>query len=53
MKRSILLWLLALVITLASAVYQRMTGPTHPERGNFVLEGQSAAYKLPCAHVIG
>ena len=53
MKRSILFWLLALVITLASALYQRMTGPTHPERGNFILEGQSAAYKLPRAHIIG
>jgi len=52
-KRSILLWLLALVITLGSAVYQRLTGPTHPVRGQFVLDGQSAAYKLPCAHIIG
>ena len=53
MKRSILLWILALLITLLSAVYQRMTGPTHPVRGKFTLAGQTFAYKLPCAHVIG
>ena len=30
MFRNILFWILALVITLASAVYQRATGPTYP-----------------------
>jgi hypothetical protein len=53
MKKSILLWILAVAITLFSAAYQRLTGPTHPEKGRFVLDGRSVAYKLPRAHVIG
>lgn len=52
MKRSILLWILAIIITLASAVYQRLTGPTHPERGSFTLDGQTVKYRLPRAHII-
>lgn len=52
MKRSILLWILAVIITLASAVYQRLTGPTHPERGTVTLDGQPVKYRLPRAHVI-
>jgi hypothetical protein len=40
------LWTLALVITLASAVYQRLTGPTHPARGSVKLAGQEIQYRL-------
>ena len=29
-------WLLAIVITLALSIYQRMTGPTHPKRDEIV-----------------
>jgi hypothetical protein len=42
-----LLWLLAVVITLGSAVYQRMTGPTYPLRGQAVVEGTEIGYRLP------
>ena len=42
-----ILWLLALLITLGSAVYQRMTGPTYPLRGKASLGGESIRYKLP------
>jgi hypothetical protein len=44
--KSWVLWLLAFVITLGSAVYQRMTGPTYPLRGSTKLEGQEIAYRL-------
>jgi len=51
MKR-FFLWLLAVVITLASAVYQRMTGPTYPLRGRAALAGSEIKYKLPRSHEI-
>ncbi len=34
-------WLIALVVTLSAAVYQRLTGPTWPLRGKAHLAGKS------------
>lgn len=45
MKKT-LLWIFAVALTLSSAVYQRMTGPTHPVRGNIELAGEEIKYKL-------
>jgi len=45
-KRSILLWLLAVVLTISSAVYQRMTGPTHPIRGSVKVGENDISYTL-------
>jgi hypothetical protein len=42
-----LFWFLAVTITLGSAVYQRMTGPTYPLRGKAVLAGTEVKFKLP------
>lgn len=53
MIRSILLWILAFLITIASAVYQRMTGPTHPFRGKMNIAGQQISYKLDRTHDAG
>ena len=53
MSRNVLFWILAIVITLASAAYQRLTGPTHPFRGKVVVSGHTVSYKLPRAHIIG
>jgi hypothetical protein len=39
-------WILAVVITLASAIWQRTTGPTYPVRGTVQLGGQPVALKL-------
>lgn len=41
-----LFWFLAVVITLGSAVYQRMTGPTYPLKGKAVIDGKEVKYKL-------
>ncbi len=49
MRRPGVLWLLALLITIGSAVYQRLTGPTHPRRGKAALAGQEFRYRLPRA----
>lgn len=46
MKKTIF-WFLAVVITLGSAVYQRMTGPTYPLRGKAVVAGTEVKFKLP------
>jgi hypothetical protein len=42
-----LFWFLAVAMTLASAVYQRMTGPTHPARVTAVVEGRTMSFRLP------
>ena len=43
---TVVLWVLAVLLMLTSAVYQRLTGPTYPLRGQLTLNGQSAGYKL-------
>lgn len=50
MRRRIGLWLLALVITLSSAVWQRLTGPTHPARGKVTLGGTEIRLRLLRSH---
>jgi hypothetical protein len=44
------LWIIAIVVTLASAVYQRMTGPTYPMKGRATLGGQEFRYRLDRSH---
>ncbi len=39
-------WIVAFVLTCVSAVYQRMTGPTHPVRGSVTLGGQQYSLRL-------
>jgi len=46
MKRTILFWILAIVITLISAFYQRLTGPTYPLSGKIIFDGKGISYKL-------
>ncbi len=45
--KKILFWFLAFVITAASALYQRMTGPTYPQRGKVSLSAGEVRYELP------
>jgi hypothetical protein len=44
--RRALAWTLAVVVTLASAIYQRLTGPTHPARGRVVADGTEVRFRL-------
>ena len=46
MKRNYLLWILAVVLTLASAYYQRRTGPTKPVKGTVELAGEEISFSL-------
>ena len=42
------LWIAAFVVTILLAVFQRMTGPSHPFRGTVDLpSGETISYKLP------
>jgi hypothetical protein len=50
MIRTVALWLIALLVTLGSAYYQRATGPTYPLSGTVVLNGTSLAYQLDRSH---
>jgi hypothetical protein len=43
----------ALLVTLVSAVWQRMTGPSYPARGTVTLAGTSISYRLARSHVTG
>jgi hypothetical protein len=45
-----LLWLAALVVTVALAAFQRGTGPSYPLRGTVVIDGQAHRYSLPRTH---
>lgn len=49
MKKA-LFWILAVVITLASAVYQRKTGPTYPKEQNIEINGELISFELPRSH---
>lgn len=53
MRRKVLLWLLAIVITLASAVYQRLTGPTYPVSVDAEFAGCRVRGELLRSHSTG
>lgn len=46
-KKSTTLWILAFIITLLSAYYQRKTGPTYPVRDQIMFGNEKIKYKLP------
>lgn len=48
--KATLFFILAIFITLSAAVYQRMTGPTHPVRGKVEILGETVKYKLLRSH---
>ncbi|OYT14830.1 MAG: hypothetical protein B7C24_16230 [Bacteroidetes bacterium 4572_77] len=49
-QKSIFLWIFAIVFTLSAATYQRMTGPTHPERVETTINGEIYKFKLIRSH---
>ena len=49
-KRIIILWILTIVITLSSLIYQRLTGPTYPIRGSADIAGETVKYELLRSH---
>jgi hypothetical protein len=43
-------WIIAFLITLVAASYQRITGPTYPVRGTVALSGNQIPYRLARSH---
>jgi len=50
MKKSLLFWILSFIITISSAVYQRVTGPTYPVTGKVTIGGKEISYKFDRSH---
>jgi hypothetical protein len=50
MRNTKLLWTLAVLITLGSAYWQRVSGPTYPLKGHATIGGQEVAYRLTRSH---
>lgn len=40
------IWIFAVLLTISAALYQRLTGPTHPKRIQAILSGQTYKFKL-------
>jgi hypothetical protein len=48
-----LLWVAAFVLMAGAAVWQRLTGPTRPQRGQVVVAGQDVRFRLVRSSVSG
>lgn len=44
--KKVLFWIIAILITLSSAIYQRLTGPTTPYRGKIEIQDETISYRL-------
>jgi hypothetical protein len=52
MRKPSVQWTIAVLLTLTSAVWQRMSGPTYPIRGSVTLAGQEIALRLERSYSI-
>lgn len=52
-RTAVLLWVAALALMLGAAVWQRLTGPTHPRRGTSAVAGQEVRWRLLRSSVSG
>jgi hypothetical protein len=50
MKRSTLLWIIAFILTVLTAAYQRMTGPTYPISSEVILNSKIIKFSLDRSH---
>ncbi len=51
--KTIVLWIVVVILTLFFAVYQKKTGPTYPVKGKLSVERQTIEYKLPRSYTSG
>lgn len=49
MKKTII-WIIAVVVTIATVIYQRKTGPTYPVKASTEISGQLIESSLPRSH---
>ncbi len=52
-RSAILLWIAAFALMLGAAVWQRLTGPTHPRRGTTQVSGDDVRWRLLRSSVSG
>jgi len=50
MKRTTLLWIVAIIITLPVSYFQRVTGPTYRLTGTVMLDGTELSYRMERSH---
>ena len=50
MKKQTIFWILAAIITIGTAYYQRKTGPTHPIKHSVDIDGTEITTSLPRSH---
>jgi len=50
-SKTTLLWIIAVLVTICTAYYQRVTGPSYPVKGTTILYNQSISWKLERSHV--
>ncbi len=48
--KNVLLWTLAILLTIGMAIYQRTTGPTWPVSGEVTIDNNSVGFKLLRSH---
>ena len=48
--QSAFLWILSFLMTIAIALFQRLTGPTYPIRGEEILSGRTITYRWMTSH---
>ena len=49
-KKKTIFWILAIIITLSAAIYQRKTGPTYPKEVDVKISGKKHTLELPRSH---
>lgn len=52
-KYGFLLWIAAFILTIASAVFQRSTGPTYPVKGEVSIQGTPIRYRFLRSETVG
>ena len=52
-QKHVLLWAVAIIVTLTLVIYQRATGPTKPIRGEVQIDTESVKFKLLRSHDTG
>jgi hypothetical protein len=50
MKKQTLFWILAVVVTIGTVIYQRRTGPTYPVKRSIEMAGANIEVSLPRSH---
>lgn len=53
MNSSVSLWIAASLLTIATAYFQRVTGPSYPVRGTVIFKEATIQYDLPRSHDCG